>query len=308
MKPIQDALKTIMDKTQLQETYQNLKNQLLNQSTISSFVHTHELSEDEINRNLGTFYEYSTQINQCKKCEGIQKCLNVVEGYTPKLTWQYGQVQLMYETCDKKKVEIQQAQMKKLIKSMYVPEEILRAKRDELYLNETSRLEVVEKIQHIMLKVECNEKFKGLYLSGSFGVGKTFILGVLANMLAEKGVSSLLIYFPEFVREMKSSISDQTLESKLHAVKSASVLMIDDIGAESVSSFTRDEILGTILQYRVLEKMPTFFTSNFNFSELEAHLTTTQRGDEENVKAKRIMERIRVLAEPIEMTGKNLRL
>ena len=184
---------------------------------------------------------------------------------------------------------------------------VLMAKRNELYLNDASRILVVEKIQDILQKAANHEKYKGLYLSGSFGIGKTFILGMLAGQLAEIGQATLLVYFPEFVREMKSSISDQTLEGKLTVVKSAPVLMLDDIGAESVSSFTRDEILGAILQYRMLEKMPTFFTSNFNLAEMEVHLTTSQYGDEERVKAKRIIERIRVLADPIEMAGENLR-
>ena len=46
------------------------------------------------------------------------------------------------------------------------------------------------------------------------------------------------------------------------------VLMLDDLGAESMTSWGRDEVLGTILQFRMLESLPTFFTSNFDFKEL----------------------------------------
>ena len=41
--------------------------------------------------------------------------------------------------------------------------------------------------------------------------------------------------------------------------------------------------------------------------ELERDLSVTQRGEEEPLKAKRIMERIRYLTKEIEMTGKNRR-
>jgi primosomal protein DnaI len=37
-------------------------------------------------------------------------------------------------------------------------------------------------------------------------------------------------------------------------------------------------------------------------------LTYSQRGEEEQVKAARIMERIRYLAQPVEVKGKNRRL
>ena len=99
---------------------------------------------------------------------------------------------------------------------------------------------------------------------------------------------------------------DQVAE-KLDAVKRSPILMIDDIGADAMSSWIRDEVFGVILQYRMQEQLPTFFSSNFTMDELEQHLSVTQRGDEEPLKAKRIMERIRYLTKEIEMTGRNRR-
>lgn len=83
--------------------------------------------------------------------------------------------------------------------------------------------------------------------------------------------------------------------------------MFDDIGAESVSSWARDEVIGPIMQHRMLEKLPTFFTSNFDLEQLQQHLTYSQRGEEEVVKAARIIERIRYLAEPVPIDGENKR-
>lgn len=49
------------------------------------------------------------------------------------------------------------------------------------------------------------------------------------------------------------------------------LLLLDDIGAETVTNWSRDEILGTILQYRMENNLSTFITSNLNISELEGH-------------------------------------
>ena len=38
-------------------------------------------------------------------------------------------------------------------------------------------------------------------------------------------------------------------------MKYAKLLLIDDLGAEGVTSWSRDEILGTILQYRMQEHL-----------------------------------------------------
>ncbi len=117
----------------------------------------------------------------------------------------------------------------------------------------------------------------------------------------------MIVYVPELFRELKSSIGDSTLNEKLEAIKKEPVLMLDDIGAESMSSWVRDEILGPILQFRMLDNLPTFFTSNYDFQGLEHHLTYSQRGEEEKLKARRVMERIKYLAEPVSVTGRNRR-
>ena len=69
----------------------------------------------------------------------------------------------------------------------------------------------------------------------------------------------MLVYFPEFLREIKSSIQDNSIGEKIDAVKRVQVLMLDDIGAEAMSSFVRDDVLGAILQFRMLENLPTLY-------------------------------------------------
>lgn len=84
-------------------------------------------------------------------------------------------------------------------------------------------------------------------------------------------------------------------------------MILDDIGAEFLSSWFRDEILGAILQYRMMERLPVFFTSNYTPEELETMLSQSGRGKMEQLKSARIMERIRQVSEPVEINGKNYR-
>ena len=83
-------------------------------------------------------------------------------------------------------------------------------------------------------------------------------------------------------------------------------MLLDDIGAEYLTTWSRDEVLGTILQYRMDNNLTTFFTSNLNMKELESHLASSKNGVDE-VKAKRIISRIEQLTEDLEMISKNLR-
>ena len=84
------------------------------------------------------------------------------------------------------------------------------------------------------------------------------------------------------------------------------ILLIDDIGAENNSAWARDEVLGTILQYRLDNDLSTFFTSNFTIEELESVLSETSKGTDE-IKARRIIERIKYLTIEEKLITKNKR-
>src|SRR5690625_8006639 len=109
---------------------------------------------------------------------------------------------------------------------------------------------------------------------------------------------------PEFVREIRASIEDNTVQEKINIYKEAEVLMFDDIGAENLSAWFRDEVLGAILQYRMMENLPVFFTSNYTMEQLETVLAKTSRGEIEKVKAGRIMERIKQVSTEVNVGGK----
>ena len=84
------------------------------------------------------------------------------------------------------------------------------------------------------------------------------------------------------------------------------ILLLDDIGAENNSPWSRDEVLGTILQYRMDNNLITFFTSNFTINELETILSETSKGTD-IIKAKRIIERIKSLTNEFTLISKDKR-
>ena len=79
-------------------------------------------------------------------------------------------------------------------------------------------------------------------------------------------------------------------------MKRADFAVFDDIGAESVTSWLRDEVLLPIFNERMDRQKLTWFTSNENFSSLENHYMYNQKSDKEELKAVRIMERIKSLS------------
>lgn len=308
MKKINDALRNISTSPGFNERYEQMKRELLNDPLLRSFIKENELSKTDIEKALVKLYEYKSQSHKCDKCPSLTECVNdVMKGYEPELVFRHGAVELDYKRCPRKVRDDEMKHLHRHVKSLYVPKDVLQATFTEVDLDNRSRLDAVKAAKDFVDQCDLESKPKGLYIFGPFGVGKSFLFGAIANELAEKNIASLIVYFPEFVREMKQSLNDQSTGSKVEAVKSAPVLMIDDIGAETMSGWIRDDILGTILQYRMLEGLPVLFTSNFDHAGLEHHLTYSQRGESEALKAARIMERIKYLTVPVEMNGVNRR-
>ncbi|WP_050616014.1 primosomal protein DnaI [Bacillus testis] len=309
MKKIDQSLSKLTHTGSFAKRYEALKKETLSHPHVVAFLkeNSSSISEEMMEKSLMDLYEFTTQVHDCSECESLAQCKNMMKGYIPKLGLQGNRIELFYERCEKKIKEDSRKDREKLIQSLYIPSDILKATLAEIDIDTPEKLKAVDAADAFIDDYMSGKKPKGLYFHGSFGVGKTYLLGAIANDLADKRISSLLVYVPDFLREIKSSIGDNTLNEKLEYVKKASVLMLDDIGAETMTSWARDEVLGPILQHRMADQLPTFFTSNFDFKQLENHLTYSQRGEKEEVKAARLMERIRTLSVPYLLNGKNKR-
>lgn len=308
MKPVQFSLRKWMkDNENFKERHLKIKQEILNDPEIKEFLSNHpQLTEQEIERSLAKLFEYKTQSKQCSHCTSLDQCKNILKGYSPILHVENNEIHLSYEKCHLRIKYEQEKEQSDLIQSLYMPKEILNATIGNIF-NDPDRSEALHQLFNFLKQAREGLPAKGLYFYGSFGVGKTYLLGALANKLKEYNISSMLIYMPEFVREIRDSLKDDTVNEKINYFKNADVLMLDDIGAETQSAWFRDEVLGAILQYRMMEKLPVFFTSNYSFEQLEKHLSVTTRGGVEQVKAGRIMERIKKVSKEVPLFGENRR-
>lgn len=299
-------LQQMMDRNQLNETYQKLIEGVLKDPDVVRFIHQHQeqLTQEMIERSYAKLYEY---VVEKKKFENQEDTL--APGHEPQLMIGHQQINVIYTPTPEYRAKQKVTEIKNRVRSMDIPKDIREASFEKLELT-AERQEAIQKAYEFVEKfLEKPKAFhQGLYLQGPFGVGKTYLLGAIAYELAENGYPSTIMHFPSFAVEMKQSIGQNTTGEKLESIKRAPILMLDDIGADSMSSWIRDDVLGVILQYRMQEQLPTFFSSNFSMDQLEnEHLRMTQRGEDEPLKAKRIMERIRYLAEEVVVSGENRR-
>lgn len=289
------------------EKFQKLRQITFEDADVKAFIDKHRdvLTEDDVEKSLSKLFEF---IQEKRKFQ-LNDPTMFAPGYEPQLFLNFHYIDVTYVPTKDLLEQKRQQEIKNRVKAVDMPKDIQEATLSGFEMT-TERKEALQLALKFINDYEDNPKafHQGLYLQGAFGVGKTYLLGAIANTLAEKGYRTTLIHFPTFAVEMKNSIKTDNVFDKLDTIKKAPILMIDDIGADAMSSWVRDDILGVILQYRMQEQLPTFFSSNFDRQQLEhEHLRVTQRGEDEPMKAKRIMERIRYLTKEVNMIGQNRR-
>ena len=282
--------------------YQDLVQKIMKDPDVAAFIQQESLTPEELNRSISKFNQYITERDKFLRGDTDY----IAKGYKPILVMNHGYADVSYEETPELIAAEKEAAIKNRLKLINLPASLKQASLAQVDLDDLSRLPVFEKLLAFVEQYPTIRK--GLYLYGDFGVGKSFMVAALAYDLSEKrGVSSTLLHYPSFVIDVKNAIGDGNVKTLVDEIKLSEVLILDDIGAEQSTAWVRDEILQVILQYRMQENLPTFFTSNFNFEELEQHFAKGKHGNDETWEARRVMERIRYLAEETRLEGVNRR-
>ena len=281
-----EKIKNNYKNSSLEENYIKEK---LNPKFIS-LVKKFDVSKDEIKNNLSSFLDTLEELDNCKNCN------NLSEYYPDK---KESKIIFGYAKCKKLK------EYEKLLNEKSGKNDLLNARMKDIDVSDKNRVELIKYLKKFYDNYSISNYQKGIYLHGSFGSGKTFLLAALLNELKEKKkVKFEIVYYPTLLRNLKEDLS--IVDSKINYYSNIEILLLDDIGAENVTNWGRDEILGTILQYRMDNHLTTFFTSNLDINELEKHLSIT-KDNMDMVKARRIIERIKQLTIDIELVSKNRR-
>ena len=261
---------------------------------------------DEVGMKYTSKLEHTIEnLKNCENCKCLNECKNEVNGCVYYPEKKDDKLDFNYVACKYKNKSIEESRINKSF-TLGISNEIKNASMSEIDINDKKRVELIKWLKKFYDEYP-NSK-KGLYLHGSFGSGKTYLVAALLNELAKKNYNTVIMYYPEMLSRLKSTF-DNTNESYnevFDKIKTCDILLIDDIGAETVTNWSRDEILGTILQYRMEHELSTFLTSNLTIEELETHLSLV-KNNMDKVKARRIIERIKQLTTDIELISVNRR-
>ena len=284
------------------EDTEKLIEALRNNPAIQYLFRVNGIPEKYLSSSPWKLRDWLIAYKPCQKCRGLKDCGQKKTGYYTNLVYD-GLLHTEIKACKYMRSELRQtAHMENYLVSDLGP-----SMQKASFRNIDPEKE--ETVYRNVLKAAMShtDAKRGLFLYGTMGVGKTYLAACAANERAKKGDRIAFIHYPTFTMRMAAQAADGEYRTELKRQMYADFLVIDDIGAENCTEWNRDQLLLPILNARYENGKTTWFTSNQDEITLKIHFSFSSRGKEEALKAERIMERIRALAEFIPLTGKDRR-
>ncbi len=110
-----------------------------------------------------------------------------------------------------------------------------------------------------------------LVVHGSSGAGKTHVAAAIANRCIERGQPALFVVVPDLLDHLRAAYkpdSEMAYDALLEQVRSAPVLILDDLGTQSSTPWAQEKLF-QILNHRYNAQLPTIVTTNLAIERLD---------------------------------------
>ncbi len=101
-----------------------------------------------------------------------------------------------------------------------------------------------------------------LVLTGDYGCGKTHLAAAIANHRAQLGDPPLFVMVPDLLDHLRATFSPNSLttfDHRFDEIRSAPVLVLDDLGTQSMTPWVREKLY-QLFNHRSNAELPTVIT------------------------------------------------
>lgn len=115
-----------------------------------------------------------------------------------------------------------------------------------------------------------------VFNSVGYGNGKTHLAAAIANHVANQGDPVLFVVVPDLLDHLRAAFNPSSnirLDKRFDEVKTAPILVLDDLGTESATAWAREKLY-QLFNYRYNARLPTVITTATPVDELDPRLAT----------------------------------
>lgn len=287
----------------LDQLNQRLLAQLKENPLVQRLVNQYQLSDEVLNKNMVSLDLMIEANEKCNGCQGLAYCRQPLQGKVFNVQMEQDVLMECYEDCRYSKEYDAKFSHRQYFDIADMDEEDFLLDFKTISLEGESE----EYLRAYMQVDRSLDSDKGIYLYGHTGVGKTYLMESLANEYAKRKQRVCFCRVPLLMQNFYRAMNDQEeLNTLLKRLYRADVVFLDDIGAGTITAFTRDSLLFPVLDERLTKNKKTYFTSNLSMDDLALRYSGLQ-GAGDSAQVDRLMDRIRALSEIVILKGESRR-
>ena len=281
--------KNSMTKQTLAKRKSAIMDELLTKPEVKKIVEKLDVNMNEFDYYLGYFLSYYEDRCACNKCQNIEKCTKEIPGMVLKLIRKEdNSIEREYALCPRKE-EQRKMMSNYLIRDF--SDDLLKIDIDDVE-NRKGRFKDEKEI----LSIDLDEDKKGLFVCGPSSSGKSYPLIALCNEFVKNNKKCAFVDVKNFIASLKSTFdyNKENYNKLMSVVKTVDVLVLDSFGEEKQSEWVRDDVIGTVLEYRNKNNLLTFITSCYSLDEIEKMYNVSKSNYEiGKIKTSKFMDKIK---------------
>jgi len=113
-----------------------------------------------------------------------------------------------------------------------------------------------------------------LVLMGNYGTGKTHLAAAIGNYCYGIGEVPMFVVVPDLLDHLRATFSPSSnisYDDLFNQVKTASLLILDDLGTQSATPWAREKLY-QIFNYRYNTELPTVITTSLTLEEIDPRI------------------------------------
>ena len=275
----------------LDKIKQNNITQLMATTIIQDALAAYGLTRSDIENNWIEFINYHEDHSPCIGCRGLETCPKASKGYIYQMEVDGNRrIKLIATPCRFGKILQQQHQILANVVVSNIDKKIILTRAKDIDLSHNEKLKEI----YVAFNQNINAgKRTGMFIKAPMSKEKLLVLGSIARTYALEHKIGF-INFPNFIIDLKGRMASSDYLDSLNNIKNVEYLFLDDLGNEYVTNWSRDEILFSIIAYRLQNDLVTYISSEYDLKQL-AKYYTIRSGDEYRVKS--LIEKMKALCD-----------